>query len=294
MDFAEYSIKRIEGDKNLKKPLKALICFSKPTTGVVLGRLIINILKSNPDNSSIVALNMVDEDLHRSDEEINRYKSELFGELIQECEKNSIRVRTLLKVSSDFVTDILSVAKEYDCNFLLMGVGSQVIDPAIWKRYTTVFENEPGSEAIGVVGSGLKSVASLLRRSPIDMGVFMDNNFTNINNVFTPLLHKEDVSIFPYLFQVAQSPKTKVTIWDAIGVINSDQKIQSLFQYMNKKTDNRVVLWDNEKKIEHNFITQQSLVIIGVVSWDKLIGSAISWSNILPSTLIIKEETSSL
>ncbi len=87
MDFAEYSIKRTDGDKNLKKPLKALICFSKPTTGVVLGKLIINILKSNPDNSSIVALNMVDEDFYKNDEEINRYKSELFGELIEECEK---------------------------------------------------------------------------------------------------------------------------------------------------------------------------------------------------------------
>lgn len=291
MDFAEYLLKRIEGDKSLKKPLKALICFSKPTTGVVLGKLIINILKSNPENSSIVALNMIDDDVQRSDDELAKYKSELFGDLIEECEKNSIGVRTLLKESSDFATDILAVAEEYDCNFILMGVGSQVFEPTVWKKYLSIFESDPDYDTAIAAGSGLKSVTSLLKHSPIDMGVFIEKDFSTITNVFAPLLHKDDVSIFPYLSQVARSPKVKVTIWDAIGIINSDQKIQKLFQNMNKKTDNRIVLWDNQKKIEHDFITQQSLVIIGVVSWDKLIGSAIPWSNILPSTLIIKEET---
>ena len=59
---------------------------------------------------------------------------------------------------------------------------------------------------------------------------------------------------------------------------------------MQKGNDEKVMLWDNSKKIDYEFIKQQDLVIIGFEGWAKLISSAITWSHSLPSTLIIRKK----
>ena len=58
-----------------------------------------------------------------------------------------------------------------------------------------------------------------------------------------------------------------------------------------KKTDGRVMLWDDDLKIEQDFIQQQDLVIMGIDGWGKLLATALPWTDSLPSTLIIKDNT---
>ena len=59
---------------------------------------------------------------------------------------------------------------------------------------------------------------------------------------------------------------------------------------MQKNNQEKVVLWDNSKKIDYDFIKLQDLVVIGFEGWAKLISSAITWSHSLPSTLIIRKK----
>ncbi len=291
MDFADILLKRIDGEKNLKKPVKALVCFSQPIERAALGNLIINMLKSKPENSSIVALYLMDETQNVGLENDAQFKAQLFAELIEACEKNNIGIRTLLKVSADFVSDALAIAQDYDCNFLLTQVDKLPPDAEASAKYLSVAETGVDFDSQEKTSFSMKSVSALLRRNTVDTGIFMENNFTIVDKIFTPLLHKDDISVFPYLFQIAQLPNVQVTVWDAIGIIATDPKVQKVYQYINKKTDNSVLLWNNEKKIDHNFIEQQNLVIIGITGWNKLITSAISWNNFLPSTLIIQDET---
>lgn len=285
MEFVDILLKRIEGENELKKPVNALICFSKMTTGKALGALISRMARFRPDKSSVTLLNLIDKEQARDIEDENRYKTELFSGIIPSAEANRLSIRTFVKESENYVEEILRTAEEYDCNLVLLGIGSSLFNPALWHKYLQLKESSSMSEL---------DFSSLLARNRLSIGIFLDNNYRDGNRIFVPLLYQEDAYVFPYLYQLAKNPDVTVTIWDAIGLMESDPKFQKLFQFIVKKTDGEVKLWDNNKKIELDFIQQQDLMIIGFNGWEKLIGSPLSWTSHLPSVLIIKDSKQAL
>ena len=78
-------------------------------------------------------------------------------------------------------------------------------------------------------------------------------------------------------------------IWDAIGAIELNPKMQKLQQSFVKKIDEKINIWNNDEKIDTDFIIKQDLCIFGLDGWNKLISTPLSWINQLPSTLIIKD-----
>ncbi len=294
MDLADNIINKIDLDAELKSPVNALICFSKPQTGNALGILINEILAAKPDKSSITAVHLIDEVQAQHIGDIEVYKNELFSQIIAECEHNHITIRTFIKTSDDFVDDILHIAEEQDCNLLLLGIGSNVFNKNLWKKYMMLKSNPVNSEDYineqfeVKEARSLKNVSSLLQRNQNVTAVFIDNGFNGSRKVFIPILDKEDTYIFPYVYQLSLKPEVSIMIWDAIGILQNSS-IQKMYQYIVKKSDGRVALWNNNKKIEYEFIRNQDLMIIGIQGWDKLISSALPWTTTLPSTLIIKK-----
>ncbi|HBG40317.1 MAG TPA: hypothetical protein DDZ96_03020 [Porphyromonadaceae bacterium] len=294
MDLADNIINKIDLDAELKSPVNALICFSKPQTGNALGILINEILAAKPDKSSITAVHLIDEVQAQHIGDIEVYKNELFSQIIAECEHNHITIRTFIKTSDDFVDDILHIAEEQDCNLLLLGIGSNVFNKNLWKKYMMLKSNPVNSEDYineqfeVKEARSLKNVSSLLQRNQNVTAVFIDNGFNGSRKVFIPVLDKEDTYIFPYVYQLSLKPEVSIMIWDAIGILQNSS-IQKMYQYIVKKSDGRVALWNNNKKIEYEFIRNQDLMIIGIQGWDKLISSALPWTTTLPSTLIIKK-----
>ncbi|HHV84383.1 MAG TPA: hypothetical protein GXX42_00970 [Petrimonas sp.] len=267
MEFVDILLKRIEGENELKKSVNALVCFSKVKTGKALGALINKMVRFRPDKSSITLLNLIDTEQAKQIRDENIYKSELFSDIIRLSEANKFSVRTFVKQSENYVEDILRTAGEYNCNLILLGIGGD--------------ENT-------------LNVSTLLARNKVSTGIFVENNYSDANNLFVPILYKEDAFSFPYFYQMAKNPDVTVTVWDAIGLMKTDQKFQKLFQFITKKTDGRVKLWDNNKKIELSFIQQQDLMIIGLSGWEKLISSPLTWTHYLPSVLIIKDNKQTL
>ena len=97
MEFVDILLKRIEGENELKKPVNALICFSKVTTGKALGALISRMARFRPDKSSVTLLNLIDKEQARDIEDENRYKTELFSGIIPSAEANRLSIRTFVK-----------------------------------------------------------------------------------------------------------------------------------------------------------------------------------------------------
>ncbi len=299
MEFVDILLKRIEGENELKRPVNALICFSKVKTGKALGALINKMVRFRPDKSSVTLLNLIDAEQAKHIQDENTYKSELFSDIIQLSEANKLSVRTFVKQSENYVEDILRTADEYNCNLVLLGIGSSVFNSSLWHKYLKLREENNLPEAAlqqldEKAASSLNNVSTLLARNKLSTGIFVENNYLDANQLFVPILYKEDAYSFPYFYQMAKNPDVTVTVWDAIGLMESDQKFQKLFQFIAKKTDGRVKLWDNNKKIELNFIQQQDLMIIGFNGWEKLIGSPLSWTHCLPSVLIIKDNKQTL
>lgn len=296
MEFADILSKRIEGENELKRPVNALICFSKTKTGKALGALINKMVRNKPDKSSITLLNLIDAEQARQIEDENIYKSELFSDIIKQSEESKLTIRTFVKQSENYVDDILSTAEEYDCNLILLGIGSSVFNPELWRKYLQLKEEAVMGDTVEIqqllenkITTSLQNVSTLLVRSKLSTGIFVEHDYSDARNIFVPVLNKEDAFSFPYFYQMAKNPDVSVTVWDAIGLIGSEQKLQKLFQFITKKSDGKVKLWDNNKKIELDFIQQQDLIIIGFSGWEKLIGSALSWTHHLPSVLIIKD-----
>ncbi len=299
MEFVDILLKRIEGENELKRPVNALICFSKVKTGKALGALMNKMVRFRPDKSSVTLLNLIDAEQAKHIQDENTYKSELFSDIIQLSEANKLSVRTFVKQSENYVEDILRTAEEYNCNLVLLGIGSSVFNSSLWHKYLKLREENNLPEAAlqqldEKAASSLNNVSTLLARNKLSTGIFVENNYLDANQLFVPILYKEDAYSFPYFYQMAKNPDVTVTVWDAIGLMESDQKFQKLFQFIAKKTDGRVKLWDNNKKIELNFIQQQDLMIIGFNGWEKLIGSPLSWTHCLPSVLIIKDNKQTL
>ena len=294
MEFVDILLKRIEGETELKKPVNALICFSKEKTGKALRALINKMVRFKPDKSSITLLNLIDAEQTKQIPDKNIYKSELFSDIIQLSESNKLSIRTFVKQSENYVDDILRTAEEYNCNLVLLGIGSSVFNSTLWSKYLKLkgdiaLNEEDNCQQLDETTTSLNNVSSLLARNKLSTGIFVDNNYTEAKNIFVPILIKEDAFAFPYFYQMAKNPDVLVTVWDAIGLLETGQKFQKLFQFVTKKTDGRIKLWDNNKKIELCFIQQQDLMIIGYNGWEKLISSALTWTHHLPSVLIIKD-----
>lgn len=296
MDFADILLKRLD-DNELKRPIHALICFSKPETGKALSSLAIDFAKLQTNKPRTTFLHLIDEQQQHHISDINEYKNHLFSEILSEFEQDKISIRTFVKVSDNFVEDILKTSEEQGCNLVLLGIGSNVFNTQLWEKYCRLKRESENSESFIWTqfepneAKSLQKVSSLLSRNPNASGIFINNNFEKAQHIFAPILEAEDVHIFTYLYQMAANENITIMVWDAIGITHSDPKVQKLFQYIVKKTDNRIKRWDNDKKIGAEFIATQDLVIIGIDAWDKLISSSIEWTSILPSTLIIKDKT---
>ena len=273
------------------EPLNILVCFSRPETGKALCKIASYFMQSKIKNEQIASLHLLEKKEYDKIENIETFKASLYDGIIEECKKGTAMICTFLKPSDDFVNEIISTSDELGCNLVLIGIGKTVLTPLLWGSYQKFrgYQGAPQSTESSFDTLSHKGVSSLLERNSKTTGIFIDHNLEAISQIFIPVLDKTDIHIFDYIKRLAEKTEAKITLWDAIGVIDSIPELRKVFQTMQKNANDRVLLWDNSKKIDYDFIIQQDLVIIGFEGWTKLISSAITWSHSLPSTLIIRK-----
>ncbi|MDD2477282.1 MAG: hypothetical protein PHI32_15395 [Dysgonamonadaceae bacterium] len=292
MALIDKFLKKTLNDQESENPLNILVCFSKPETGKSLCKIANYFMQSKLKNEQIASLHLLEKDEYDKIDNIETFKASLYDGVMQECRKGSAMVRTFVKSSDDFVSEILSTSNELDCNLVLIGIGKTVFTPQLWGTYQKFQAYKGSSECSEAPLDTLssKGVSSLLERNNKTTGIFIDHNLDTINDIFIPILDKSDIHIFDYIKRLAEKTSAKITIWDAIGIIESVPELKKVFSNMQRSNDERVSLWDNSKKIAYDFIKQQDLIIIGFDGWVKLISSAITWSHSLQSTLIIRKK----
>ncbi len=298
MDFVDMLLNRFDGESELKRPTNALVCFTLAKTGKTLSRLAFDIAMSRSEKSSITLLQFIDnkEEMEQT-EEMDMYQSRLLADFIPKGEKSRITMRLFVRASDDKLAEITRMTEEQHCNLVMLGIASNEADIQRVKKYSMLRSDPTLTETslLELFQEGeartLKYISGLLNRIKVPTGIFIDNGLKVANNIFVPVLSKADVHIFTFVYQIAQKEHVHIMVWDAIGIIQSEPKMQKLFQFVVKRTDGRVQLWDDDKKIEQDFIQSRDLVIIGVHGWSKLISIPLQWCEVLPSTLIIKDAT---
>jgi hypothetical protein len=292
MALIDKFLKRTLFEQEFEPPLNILVCFSKHDTGVALCRVANYLTHSKSKDEQIASLHLLEKEEYDKIENIEEYKASLYDGIIEECRKGTAMVRTFIKPSEDFVGEILSTSDKLDSNLVLIGIGQTVLTPQLWGSYQKFAANQGVSQDTDDTLDTIshKGVTSLLERNEKTTGIFIDHGLDTIDNVFIPILDKVDIHIFDYIKRLAEKTTAKITLWDAIGVIDSVPDLKKAFYLMQKNATGSVCMWDNSKKIDYDYIKQQDLVVMGFEGWTKLISSAITWSHSLRSTLIIRKK----
>ena len=292
MALIDKFFKRSLFEEEAESPLNILVCFSKHQTGVSLCKIANLFMHPKSKNEQIASLHLLDKDEYNKIENIEEYKTSLYEEIIDECKKGSAMVRTFVKPSENFVDEILSTTNELACNLVLIGIGKSVFTPQLWGSYQKFKSNleTPKETEATLEDISYRGVSTLLERNEQTTGIFIDHQLDTINHIFIPLLDSTDIHIFDYIKRLSEKTEAIITVWDAIGAIDSSPELKKAFNSMRKKATGSISMWDNKKKIDYEFIKQQDLVVIGFQGWSKLISSAITWSHSLPSTLIIRKK----
>jgi len=296
MDFVDMLLNRIDGESELKKPTHALVCFTRIETGRRLSSLVSDMMLSRAEKSSITLLHFIDKREETIGEEhIEVTQNRMLADFMPKGEKSKITMRLFIRESGDYLSDMLKTADEQHINLLLVGLATDEMDLRSAQKYGQLKSDPANTDTVILAQFGeeeartLKNVSALLNRNKVPTGIFLDNGLTEKTHIFIPVLCKADVHIFTFVYQTAQKENVQIMVWDAMGIIQSEPKMQKLYQFIVKKSDGRVHLWDDNKKIEKDFIQDQDLVIIGIDGWSKLLGAPLLWRDALPSTLIIKD-----
>jgi hypothetical protein len=301
MDFADVLLNRINGEAETKRNNSALVCFSSLETGKILNRMAAYITRSKSEKSSITLLYLMDkaEVMHHG-EKMDEYQHKIIADFIPTEERDKITLRLFIRPSDNCYADILKISEEQKSNLILIGIGNNEFNPQLVRKYGQL-KNDPANSDIFILeqleekeAGMLRNINTLFNRNTVSTSLFIDKGVAEFRKLFIPILHKADIHIFTYLYRIAQQENVKVMVWDAIGLIQSDPKIQKLYQFIVKKTDGRICLWNDNKKIECDFIKEQDLIVISTEGWDKLVCTPLQWTDCLPSTLIIKEKTNSI
>ena len=137
-----------------------------------MGALINKMVRFKPDKSSITLLNLIDAEQTKQIPDKNIYKSELFSDIIQLSESNKLSIRTFVKQSENYVDDILRTAEEYNCNLVLLGIGSSVFNSTLWSKYLKLkgdiaLNEEDNCQQLDETTTSLNNVSSLLARNKL-------------------------------------------------------------------------------------------------------------------------------
>ena len=292
MALIDKLLKRTLFEQESDPPLNILVCFSKHDSGIALCKVANYLMHSKGKDEQIASLHLLEREEYDKIENIEEYKASLYSGIIEECRKGTAMVRTFIKPSDDFVSEILSTSEKLESNLVLVGIGKTVLTPQLWGSYQKFTANQGVTQEADTSLDTIshRGVSSLLERNEKTTGIFINHDLDTIDNVFIPILDKVDIHIFDYIKRLAEKTTAKITLWDAIGVIETVPDLKKAFHFMQKNAVGSVSMWDNSKKIDYDYIKQQDLVVIGFDGWTKLISSAITWSHSLRSTLIIRKK----
>lgn len=275
---------------------KILISFGKPEMGSTLLRLANFMVKNRNGNSAISALHMSPNGLFTK-YKISDYEKESFNPVILESKKLNLDIEKIFKISEDIQKDIIETANKGDYDLLLVGQGQSIFAESLLGNildFSTRYLNRDffndmisGKEKYLNTTLFAESTRQILLKSKVPVGVLIDNNFSEINKLFLPILRTEDVFLIEYVRKFISNSGVQVTIFDYMEQIKSDSGMKESIRSIEIQVPNHISVIDN-KTFEPDYVNQFDLMLISLESWVKLVESKSVLLNKLPSILIMR------
>jgi len=275
---------------------KVLISFGNSERGKALLRLASSLVKKENSETAITAMHLTSSnELHTFDLEEHERKS--FAPVIAESENLDQKILTLFKASNDIDADIVEIANHGEYDLLLIGLGQSIFEGTLLGKvlgYTTriinpdrlidkfigkegLFENSPFDER----------TRQIIAKSKMPVGILVDKNLENLEEVFIPIFTAEDAFLIDYAQKLIFNNNSHITFVDPNDAIRDHSEIGQSIARIEFEMPINITMME-ERIMKKDFLTKQDIMIVSLESWKKLVDSQSIWLSNIPSVLIIK------
>ncbi len=274
---------------------KIIVSFGNPEMGRSLLRLANNFIKKQKENTSVTALHLCPNNvLHHYN--MDEYENESFAPVILESEILNQKITTLFKASDNIDDDITEITNKGDFDLLLIGLGQSIFEGSLLGKilgYTTrivnpdrLIQRVAGKEKIYGNLPFDDRTQNILSGSKVPVGIYVDKNTGDFNQVIVPFYSERDDFIVEYIQRLIKNSGAQVTVADPAGIIRKHIEIKETIRAIEQEAPNHIAV-NSEKEIDEQFIKQFQLMVISTEGWKKLVDSRTPWLNQTPSILIL-------
>lgn len=275
---------------------KILLSFVIPDRGIALLKVANSLVKKQNGNAMVTTMHLSSSnELHGFD--ASHYEQEIFKPIVEEAQNLDQKIITLFKASVDIDSDVTEIANQGEFDLLLIGLGQSIFEGTLLGRvlgYTTriinpdrLIDKLSGKEGLFENSPFDERTRHIIAYSKMPVGILVDKNLEEIDQVFMPLFSAEDGFLIEYAQKLIHNNDSQITVLDAAGEIKNNSEIKESIRSIEQIAPNHIKM-SSEKTMKKEFLDNQDLMIISLDSWKKLVDSQSVWLNNTPSVLIIK------
>ena len=162
-----------------------------------------------------------------------------------------------------------------------LGFTTRIINPdRLLDKFTGkegLFDNSPFDDRTRLI----------ISKSKKPLGILVDKELNQVNEVFLPIVVTEDVFLLDYAQKLIVNSNAKVTLLDTNNHLNTHFVVEQAVNGLQQKFPDKVAVIA-EGDIKAGFMAHQDLMVISLESWKQLVDAQTLWLSTAPSTLIIK------
>lgn len=292
--------KTIEGEIQHNKLFKILISFDDSVIGEKLLLIANSFIKKVQNNSEIDMVHLSPgNNLYQYDmEEEERDK---FEPILTKAKEINQNINPIFEVASDPYVRTVKIINSGNYNFLLLGAQDSIYEGNLLGQFlglsnrvlhypsrfiSWIMRNRKSSTGSTLLDEGLRSVVV---KSDVPVGIFIDKGLKEIKNVFVPILDENDVFVGDFMERLAKNSYIRITLWDAAGLMDSSMDFVKSIREIKGVNPYLFQLWNNNIPIDKDIFNKHDLILVSLKSWKRLKELHPSWIRTIPSTLLLND-----
>ena len=275
---------------------KILISFGSNEKGKSLLRLASSFIKKQKESANITVMHLtLSDEMHSYN--LEEYEKERFQPIMEESEVLKQKITTIFKATGDIETDIADISNQGEYDLLLVGLGKSIFEGTLLGKvlgFTTriinpdrLIDKFTGKEGLFENSPFDERTRQIISKSKIPIGILVDKDLQDVNQVFIPIFGTEDAFLIDYAQKLIHNNNSNISVFESNGQIKNNFLIENAIATLENKYPNNINLV-NERIMKKEFLAKQDLMIISLESWKNLVDSRSVWLTNVPSVLIIK------
>ncbi len=301
LDFIEWIFSKSTKQEDIADVIESnkyriLISFGNPERGKVLLRLANSLVRKLNDHAEIDVMHLAQtNEIHQFN--IKDLEVETMTPIKEEAWTLKQRITTIFRASNDVPSDVAEEANKGFYDLLLVGIGQSMYEGSFLGKvlgFTTRIINPErlknqlkGKEKLFDKSHFDDRTRDILLNTNVPIGIFIEKNIHQINNVIIPFFSASDVQLVNYFQKMITNAEALVTVVDINGFIKSNEELSTRLSQIQEYFPNHLQIL-SEWEIEKTLVNKYDIMLVSLESWESLVVEDEDWLNNAPSTLILR------